>query len=84
MGFYFYLIDYFQPCKLRLLKSSGDFLPGIKPFRPPADDITQVLLLSNPTKNPVNMFCILSYCVGDDVDPVRDPIEVKNLPYLID
>lgn len=74
-----------KPCKLRLLEPSSSSLPGIKPFRPPVDDITQVLLIANPTNiSGVNMVCILSYCVGDDPDPVRESIDVKNLPNLLE
>lgn len=71
-----------KPAKLRLLPASGTSLKGVKPFRPPADGIMQVLLLSNPTGKPLNMICILSYCVDDDPDPVKESIEVKDLPYI--
>lgn len=73
-----------KPCKLRLLPASGSVLQGVKPFRPPADGIMQVLLLSNPTENPVNMICILSYCIDDDPDPVKESIEVKDIPCLFE
>lgn len=72
---------FLQPCKLRLQDASGTNLPGIKPFRPAGDGIQQILLLSNSTTKPVNMTCILSYCVGDDPDPIRESIIVKDLPY---
>lgn len=71
-----------KPAKLRLCPASGTSLKGVKPFRPPADGIMQVLLLSNPTAKPLNMICILSYCVDDDPDPVKESIEVKDLPYV--
>lgn len=71
-----------KPAKLRLCPASGTSLKGVKPFRPPADGIMQVLLLSNPTGKPLNMICILSYCVDDDPDPVKESIEVKDLPYV--
>ena len=73
-----------KPCKTRLLPASSQELPGIKPFKPPSEDIMQILLVSNPTKNPVNIVCILSYCLDEDPDPIKESIEVKNIPYLCD
>lgn len=73
-----------KPCKLRLMNASGEQLPGVKPFRPPVENITQVLLYSNPKRTKtVKMVFILSYCIGDDPDPIRESIEVKDLPYLL-
>lgn len=71
-----------KPCKLRLLPASGTSLPGTKPFRPPADGITQVLLLANPAGEPVDLTCILTYCVGDDPDPIKDSIVMKEVPFV--
>lgn len=71
-----------KPCKLRLLPASGTSLPGTKPFRPPADGITQVLLLANPGGNPVDLTCILTYCVGDDPDPIKESIVMKDVPFV--
>ncbi|XP_062555897.1 ADP-ribosylation factor-binding protein GGA1 [Armigeres subalbatus] len=71
-----------KPCKLRLLPASGTQLPGTKPFRPPADGITQVLLLANPSGEPVDLTCILTYCVGDDPDPIKDSIVMKDVPFV--
>lgn len=73
-----------KPCKLRLLPASGTCLPGTKPFRPPADGITQVLLLANPSGEPVDLTCILTYCVGDDPDPVKESIVMKDVPFVRD
>ncbi|XP_053685558.1 ADP-ribosylation factor-binding protein GGA2 [Sabethes cyaneus] len=71
-----------KPCKLRLLPASGNSLPGTKPFRPPADGITQVLLLANPLEEPVDLTCILTYCVGDDPDPIKESIVMKAVPVI--
>ncbi|XP_052872800.1 ADP-ribosylation factor-binding protein GGA1 [Anopheles cruzii] len=73
-----------KPCKLRLLPPSATSLPGTKPFRPPADGITQVLLLANPTAEPVDLTCILTYLVGDDPDPIKESIVMKAVPSLRD
>uniref|UniRef100_A0A1Q3F8J5 Putative cytosolic sorting protein/adp-ribosylation factor effector gga n=1 Tax=Culex tarsalis TaxID=7177 RepID=A0A1Q3F8J5_CULTA len=73
-----------KPCKLRLLAASGTSLPGTKPFRPPADGIMQVLLLANPSGEPVDLTCILTYCVGDDPDPVKESIVMKDVPFVRD
>ncbi|XP_052903306.1 ADP-ribosylation factor-binding protein GGA1 isoform X2 [Anopheles moucheti] len=69
-----------KPCKLRLLPPSATSLPGTKPFRPPADGITQVLLLANPTGEPVDLTCILTYLVGDDPDPIKESIIMQAVP----
>ncbi|XP_035903412.1 ADP-ribosylation factor-binding protein GGA1 isoform X2 [Anopheles stephensi] len=69
-----------KPCKLRLLPPSATSLPGTKPFRPPADGITQVLLLANPTGEPVDLTCILTYRVGDDPDPIKESIVMQAVP----
>uniref|UniRef100_A0A182T855 GAE domain-containing protein n=1 Tax=Anopheles maculatus TaxID=74869 RepID=A0A182T855_9DIPT len=69
-----------KPCKLRLLPPSATSLPGTKPFRPPADGITQVLLLANPTGEPVDVTCILTYLVGDDPDPIKESIVMQAVP----
>uniref|UniRef100_A0A182UHA0 VHS domain-containing protein n=2 Tax=Anopheles melas TaxID=34690 RepID=A0A182UHA0_9DIPT len=73
-----------KPCKLRLLPPSASGLPGTKPFRPPADGITQVLLLANPTGEPVDLTCILTYLVGDDPDPVKESIVMQAVPSVRD
>uniref|UniRef100_A0A182J320 VHS domain-containing protein n=1 Tax=Anopheles atroparvus TaxID=41427 RepID=A0A182J320_ANOAO len=69
-----------KPCKLRLLPPSANSLPGTKPFRPPADGITQVLLLANPSGEPVDLTCILTYLVGDDPDPIKESIVMQAVP----
>lgn len=71
-----------QPCKLHLQKASGNQLAGIKPFRPATDDIFQILLISNAERRPIKLVCILSYNLGDDPDPVKEFIEVSDLPDL--
>ncbi|XP_050095605.1 ADP-ribosylation factor-binding protein GGA1 isoform X2 [Anopheles aquasalis] len=73
-----------KPCKLRLLPPSGTSLPGTKPFRPPADGITQVLLLANPSGEPVDLTCILTYLVGDDPDPIKESIVMQAVPSVRD
>lgn len=72
----------FQPCKLHLQKPSGHELPAIKPFRPPTEDITQILLISNPDKKSFKLVCIISYNLGDDPDMVKEFLEINNLPDL--
>uniref|UniRef100_A0A182MXR9 ADP-ribosylation factor-binding protein GGA1 n=1 Tax=Anopheles dirus TaxID=7168 RepID=A0A182MXR9_9DIPT len=69
-----------KPCRLRLLPPSATCLPGTKPFRPPADGITQVLLLANPTDEPVDLTCILTYLVGDDPDPIKESVVMRAVP----
>ena len=71
-----------KPCKVRLLPASSVELPNVKPFKPPTETINQVLLLMNPTQNPVNMVCILNYISSDDPDPVKESIEIKDIPYV--
>ncbi|XP_049539790.1 ADP-ribosylation factor-binding protein GGA1 [Anopheles darlingi] len=73
-----------KPCKLRLLPPSGTSLPGTKPFRPPADGIMQVLLLANPSGEPVDVTCILTYLVGDDPDPIKESIVMQAVPSVRD
>lgn len=72
----------FQPCKLHLQKPSGHELPGIKPFRPPTEDITQILLISNAEKKqPLKLVCIISYNLGDDPDGCKEFLS-EDLPDL--
>lgn len=74
-----------KPCKLRLLPASATELPAAKPFRPPADSIFQILLLANSTQQTIpKITCIFSYCLGDDPDPIKESVEVKDLPYRVD
>ncbi|KAG5671739.1 hypothetical protein PVAND_001919 [Polypedilum vanderplanki] len=70
-----------KPCKLRILEASGRDLPGLKPFKPPTETINQVLLLLNPTQQPVNMVAILTYNVQGDEDEEKVSIEVKDIPF---
>ena len=70
-----------KPCKLRILQASGNALPGVKPFKPPTETINQVLLLMNPTRQPVNIMAILTYNSDDDEDPFKESIEVKDIPF---
>lgn len=71
-----------QPNKLRLLNASGNSLPGCKPFKPPSDDITQVLLILNKEKSPFSLTCIVSYCLENEPDPIKESITVTGLPYI--
>jgi ADP-ribosylation factor-binding protein GGA len=70
-----------KPCKLRILEASGRDLPGIKPFKQPTETINQVLLLMNPTQNPVNMIAILTYNLEGDEDEMKESFEVKDIPF---
>lgn len=70
-----------KPGKTRLLPASSQELPGVKPFKPPTENIMQILLVSNPTEIPVNIVCIVSYCLDDDPDPIKESFEVKNIPF---
>lgn len=70
-----------KPCKLRILEASGRDLPAVKPFKPPTETINQVVLLLNPTQQPVNMIAILTYNVQDDEDEEKVSIEVKDIPF---
>lgn len=69
-----------KPCKLRLLAPSGSDIPGVKLFQPPSGAF-QILLVANPTGQPVKLTCILSYGLDNDPDPVKESIEVNDLPY---
>lgn len=73
---------HFQPCKIHLQKASGSELPALKPFRPPSEDITQLLLLANPERKPVKVMCIVSYTLANDPDPVKEFLEISDLPDL--
>lgn len=74
-----------KPCKLRLLPASAAKLPPVKPFRPPADSIFQILLIANPTQQTIpKITCIFSYCLGDDPDPIKESVEVKDVPYKVE
>lgn len=74
-----------KPCKLRLLPASTTELPAAKPFRPPADSIFQILLVANPTQQTISKItCIFSYCLADDPDPLKESVEVNNLPYQVE
>lgn len=79
---YIFDVSISKPCKLRLLPASGTSLPGIKPFRPPTDDITQVMLISNKAEVSFQLVCIVSYNVHDDPDPVKESITVTDLPRI--
>jgi ADP-ribosylation factor-binding protein GGA len=70
-----------KPCKLRILEASDTKLPGLKPFKPPTDTINQVLLLLNPTQEPIDMVAILTYNMQDDPDPYKESIAVKDIPF---
>lgn len=70
-----------KPCKLRVLEASGRDLPAVKPFKPPTETINQVVLLLNPTQQPINMIAILTYNVQDDEDEEKVSIEVKDIPF---
>lgn len=73
-----------QPCKLRLQEASSNELPGVKPFRPPTEDITQILLLANPERKPFKLVCIISYLIENDPDPVKESIEITDLPVALE
>ncbi|KAG4075713.1 hypothetical protein HA402_003538 [Bradysia odoriphaga] len=69
-----------KPCKLRLQPASDTNLPGILPFRPPTKEITQIMLLSNKTGVSPKITCIVSYCLENDPDPVKESITITDLP----
>lgn len=74
-----------RPCKLRLLEASGSALAGCKPFRPPSDDVTQLLLVANADgAGEWDMTCILSYHLGDDPDQTKELICVKGLKAIVE
>lgn len=70
-----------KPCKLRLQPASDTNLPGILPFRPPTKEITQIMLLSNKTGVSPKITCIVSYCLENDPDPVKESITITDLPH---
>lgn len=57
-------------------------MPGVKPFRPPSEDITQLMLLSNAEQKKLKIMCIVSYILGDDPDPLKEFLEINDLPDL--
>lgn len=73
-----------KPCKVRQLPASGDRLDACKPFRPPADDVTQVLLVANPGGEPYALMCIVGYRLGDDPDELKEVVHVEGLPAWVD
>lgn len=72
-----------KPCKLRLLAASGLALPACRPFKPPTEDITQLLLVANSTDQPYDLLCILSYYLGNDPDQCKESISVQALPAFV-
>ncbi|XP_034252350.1 ADP-ribosylation factor-binding protein GGA3 isoform X2 [Thrips palmi] len=68
-----------KTCKLRLLPASSSELPAHNPFLPPSA-ITQVMLVANPSKVPVNLKFMVSYSMDDDT--VTEMGEVESLPML--
>ncbi|XP_055384804.1 ADP-ribosylation factor-binding protein GGA1 isoform X2 [Condylostylus longicornis] len=68
-----------EPCKLRLLQRNGSFLPGVKPFCPPSDCLHQIMLIYNPTENPLKVRFTYSYKQGDD--PITGSL-IRSIPYL--
>lgn len=69
-----------RPCRVRQLEASGTALPACKPFRPPADDVTQLLLVAHADgARDWDMTCILSYHLGGDPDQMRESISVRGL-----
>lgn len=72
---------------MRLLAASGRELPRKKPFRPPTEDITQVLLVAHKSAAaaavpPPRITCIVSYVLGDDPDPIKECVTIDDLPPL--
>lgn len=70
-----------KPCKVRLLPPTDITMAAHKPFRP-AVPINQVMLLLNPTGNPVDVTCIVGYKLGDDPDPIKESIVAKGIAYV--
>ncbi|XP_034479602.1 ADP-ribosylation factor-binding protein GGA1 [Drosophila innubila] len=70
-----------KPCKVRLLPPTDNAMAAHKPFRP-AIPINQVMLLLNPTGNPVDVTCIVGYKLGDDPDPIKESIVAKGIAYV--
>lgn len=68
-----------KTCKLRLLPASSSELPAHNPFLPPSA-ITQVMLVANPSKVPVNLKFMVSYSMDDDT--ATEMGEVERLPML--
>lgn len=84
-SYFFFFVTHLcrlQPCKIHLQKASGHELAAVKPFRPPSEDITQVLLLSNPLRTATKIMCIISYVLGNDPDRVKEFVEINELPDL--
>lgn len=73
-----------KPCKVRQMPASGSDLAACKPFRPPTEDVTQVLLVANATGQPYDLMCIMSYHLGDDPDEMKELINVSGLPANVD
>ncbi|XP_034119152.1 ADP-ribosylation factor-binding protein GGA2 [Drosophila albomicans] len=70
-----------KPCKVRLLPPTDNAMAAHKSFRP-AIPINQVMLLLNPTGNPVDVTCIVGYKLGDDPDPIKESIVAKGIAYV--
>ncbi|XP_054728491.1 ADP-ribosylation factor-binding protein GGA1 [Anastrepha obliqua] len=70
-----------KPCKLRLLQPTAITMLPCKPFRP-ASPINQVMLLLNPTGQPIDVTCIFGYKLGDDPDPIKESNVAKDIPYV--
>ncbi|GAB0094336.1 hypothetical protein DMENIID0001_096180 [Sergentomyia squamirostris] len=68
---------------LRQLSPSGTSLAGVKPFRAAAEDITQVILISNPTREDINLICTISY-TAESSPSFHQSIVIDHLASLLD
>ncbi|KOX78812.1 ADP-ribosylation factor-binding protein GGA1 [Melipona quadrifasciata] len=68
-----------KKCKCRLQPPSGTGLPAHNPFLPPSA-ITQIMLIANPTKEPVSLKFMLSYTMDDET--FTEMGEVEKLPLI--
>ncbi|KAF3423951.1 hypothetical protein E2986_11798 [Frieseomelitta varia] len=68
-----------KKCKCRLQPPSGAGLPAHNPFLPPSA-ITQIMLIANPTKEPVSLKFMLSYTMDDET--FTEMGEVEKLPLI--
>lgn len=69
--------------RLKLLEPSGTSLAGVKPFRSAVEDITQVILIENPTREDLSLLCTVKYKESSGPN-FNQSIKVDHLSHLLD
>ncbi|XP_055682106.1 ADP-ribosylation factor-binding protein GGA1 [Lutzomyia longipalpis] len=64
---------------VKLQEPSGTSLAGVKPFRSAVEDITQVILIENPSRDDLSLLCTVKYAPN-----FHQSITVEHLSNLLD